>query len=182
LDDKKKPPQALVAADLPADPVRSVSPEPFFSLLKHRIKRRLGNEFGLRNFGVNLTTLPPGSQSSLLHRHSKQDEFVFILQGEPTLVTDEGEVLLRPGMCAGFPAGGRAHHLLNRTGRDWYQLGTWNLTPDGCCTQCGTRLPGVFDGAPGAWGPKRVPVNLKKFAAEVEQRRMSRAVAGPATL
>ena len=115
---EKKTPLALDSASVAPDPVRSVSPEPFFSLLKHRIKRRLGNEFGLKNFGVNLTTLPPGTQSALLHRHSKQDEFVYVVSGEPTLVTDEGEAELRPGMCAGFPAGGRAHQLVNRTQND----------------------------------------------------------------
>ncbi len=111
-------PLAVRATEVAPDPVRSVSPEPFYSLLKHRIRRRLGNVFGLKNFGVNLTTLPPGRQSSMLHRHSKQDEFILVLEGDPTLVTDEGEVALRPGMCAGFAAGGRAHHLMNRTEQD----------------------------------------------------------------
>ena len=83
-----------------------------------RAKRPLGDLFGLTNFGVNLTTLAPGGESALLHRHSKQDEFVYILDGEPTLVTDVGEVVLSPGMCAGFPARGIAHQLVNRTGRD----------------------------------------------------------------
>jgi uncharacterized cupin superfamily protein len=64
---------------------------------------------------VNLTNLLPGGESALLHRHSKQDEFVYILQGQPTLITDDGEIALGPYMCAGFPAAGRAHHLVNRT-------------------------------------------------------------------
>jgi uncharacterized cupin superfamily protein len=75
----------------------------------------LGDIFGIGNFGVNLTTLEPGAQSALLHRHKTQDEFIFILSGHPTLVTDRGEVALAPGMCAGFPAGGVAHHLINRS-------------------------------------------------------------------
>lgn len=108
-------PLALLARDVPADPIRSRAPEPYFSLLQGREKRRLGDAFGLRNFGVNQTVLEPLAQSALLHRHSKQDEFIYILEGEPTLVTDRGEVPLRPGMCAGFPAGGVAHHLVNRT-------------------------------------------------------------------
>jgi uncharacterized cupin superfamily protein len=83
-----------------------------------RTKRPLGDPFGLRNFGVNLTRLAPGAQSALLHRHSRQDEFVFILEGQPTLVTDRGEVRLAPGQCAGFPAGGAAHHLVNRSERE----------------------------------------------------------------
>ncbi len=61
-------------------------------------------------------------------------------------------------------------------GRDWYKLGVWNLTADGCCTACGTRLPGVFDGAPGTWGPKRMPVNMKRFAAQVAERRKAAGV------
>lgn len=83
-----------------------------------REKRPLGDLFGLNNFGVNLTTLFPGGESALLHRHSKQDEFIYILQGNPALVTDRGEIVLSPGMCAGFPAQGIAHHLVNRTGED----------------------------------------------------------------
>ncbi len=92
-------------------------PEPFASRVQGRLKRPLGDLFGLRNFGVNLTELAPAAESALLHRHSRQDEFVYILEGTPTLVTDRGEELLEPGMCAGFPAGGVAHHLVNRTDR-----------------------------------------------------------------
>lgn len=109
---------AVVASEVAPMAVPSRSPEPFFSRLKARVKRQLGNVFGLTNFGVNLTRLPPGSQSSLLHRHSRQDEFVYILEGRPTLVTDQGEVELPPHMCAGFAAGGLAHHLVNRTAHD----------------------------------------------------------------
>ena len=76
-----------------------------------RGKRALGELFGLTNFGVNLTRLAPGGQSALRHAHGKQDEFVYILEGEPTLVTNAGETPLKPGMCAGFKAGtGDAHH------------------------------------------------------------------------
>ena len=82
--------------------------------MRNREKRALGDHFGLKNFGVNLTRLYPGGESALLHRHSKQDELVYILEGEPTLVTDYGEVPLRPGMCTGFPAGGVAHQIVNR--------------------------------------------------------------------
>tara|TARA_B100000949_G_scaffold172311_1_gene152797 strand:+ start:1584 stop:2060 length:477 start_codon:yes stop_codon:yes gene_type:complete len=94
---------------------RSSYPEPFLSRMEGRTKRPLGDLFGLKNFGVNLTTLVPGGESALLHRHSKQDEFVYIIDGHPTLVTDEGEVDLSPGMCAGFPAEGVAHQLVNRS-------------------------------------------------------------------
>jgi uncharacterized cupin superfamily protein len=96
----------------------STYPEPFFSRMAKREKRQLGDFFGLKNFGVNLTRLLPDGESSLMHRHSRQDEFVFVLEGTPTLVTEQGEQILRPGMCVGFPANGVAHHLVNRTQQD----------------------------------------------------------------
>lgn len=122
-------PTALMAADAPLRTKPSNYPEPFFSRMAGREKRPLGDLFGLRNFGVNLTRLAPGSESALLHRHSRQDEFVYILDGEPTLVTDAGEVALSPGMCAGFPAGGLAHQLVNRTDRDVLYLEVGDRTP-----------------------------------------------------
>jgi uncharacterized cupin superfamily protein len=94
-------------------------PEPFASRMKRREKRPLGDLFGLANFGVNLTRLAPGGQSALRHAHTKQDEFVYILEGAPTLVTDAGRTPLAPGMCVGFKAGtGDAHHLVNETSED----------------------------------------------------------------
>lgn len=93
-------------------------PEPFASRMAGRTKRALGDAFGLCNFGVNLTTLVPGSRSALHHRHSRQDEFIYVLRGRPTLHTDEGGHQLEPGMCAGFPAGGTAHHLSNETNEE----------------------------------------------------------------
>src|SRR5215813_3472396 len=84
-------------------------PEPFFSRMARREKRPLGDLFGLKNFGVNLTTLLPGGESALFHRHSKQDELVYILEGTPTLLTEHQETVLAPGMTVGFPAGGTAH-------------------------------------------------------------------------
>lgn len=113
----QRPPLTL---DALAAPLRAKSnyPEPFAARVAGREKRALGDVFGLANFGVNLTRLPPGCQSALMHRHSRQDEFVYILEGVATLVTDEGEVELCPGMCAGFRAGGRAHHLVNRSTAD----------------------------------------------------------------
>jgi len=84
-----------------------------------RDKKVLGDPFGLSNFGVNLTTLAPGGQSALRHAHGKQDEFVYILEGEAILITDAGETALKAGMCAGFKAGtGDAHHMVNRTKKD----------------------------------------------------------------
>ena len=109
---------AVLAASAPARTRPSTYPEPFFTRMGKREKRPLGDLFGLRNFGVNLTRLAPGGESALLHRHSRQDEFVYILEGEPTLVTETEDVALSPGMCAGFPAEGIAHQLVNRTDRD----------------------------------------------------------------
>lgn len=110
-------PRALRAQEAEKRSKPSNYPEPYFSRMAGREKRPLGTPFGLANFGVNLTRLEPGGESALLHRHSRQDEFVYVLEGEPTLITEEAEIPLSPGMCAGFPAGGEAHHLVNRTDR-----------------------------------------------------------------
>jgi uncharacterized cupin superfamily protein len=109
-------PLAVTAAEAPPRTKPSNYPEPFASRMAGREKRPLGDLFGLTNFGVNLTRLAPGAVSALQHAHSQQDEFIYILQGAPTLVTSAGETQLRPGMCAGFKAEtGDAHHLVNRT-------------------------------------------------------------------
>lgn len=81
-----------------------------------RAKRKLGDLFGLKNFGVNLTCLDPGAASALLHAHATQDEFVFILEGNPTLIYGSAEHVLAAGECMGFRAGtGIAHQLVNRS-------------------------------------------------------------------
>ena len=106
-------------------------------------KRVLGDFFGLKNFGVNLTTLTPGASSSLHHRHSRQDEFLYVVAGEATLVTDTGETPLRAGMCAGFPAGGTAHHLQNRAGRDvvFLEIGDRTAGDDvALCARVGVQI------------------------------------------
>lgn len=119
-------PRQLVALHADQAPLRlqpSRYPDPFASRMQGRSKRPLGDLFGLRNFGVNLTMLAPGAVSALRHRHLRQDEFIYILEGEPTLVTDHGETLLGPGMCAGFAAGdGDAHMLINRSDRSCVYL------------------------------------------------------------
>ncbi len=94
-------------------------PAPFAGTVSDREKRALGDALGLANFGVNLVRLPPGTPSTQRHWHSRQDEFVYVLEGELVLVTDGGEQLLSPGMAAGFPAGvADGHVLINRTERD----------------------------------------------------------------
>jgi len=97
---------------------RTTSPYPTEALrapLAGRAKRALGEALGLRNFGVNLVHLAPGAHSSARHWHERQDEFIYVLEGEITLVTDAGARALGPGTCAGFPAGKPdGHHLVNR--------------------------------------------------------------------
>lgn len=104
------------AKEHPACSKPSAYPVPFVHRVRGRTKRRLGQHFGLKNFGVNQTTLMPGAWSSLRHAHTQQDEFIYILEGHPTLVTNAGEETLAPGMCVGFRAGtGNAHHLINHS-------------------------------------------------------------------
>ena len=109
-------PVAVTAAEVTPRSTPSNYPEPFASRMAGRTKRALGAVFGLANFGVNLTELPPGAVSALRHAHTRQDEFVYVLQGRPVLRTDAGDTPLAPGMCAGFRAGsGDAHQLFNPT-------------------------------------------------------------------
>ncbi len=117
------PPSAVFAADCP--PRRRASNYPPGILERHaaalagREKRPLGEPFGLTRFGVNLTRLAPGAISALRHAHSQQDEFIYVLEGSPTLVLATEERVLTPGMCAGFKAGtGQAHQLMNRSTAD----------------------------------------------------------------
>lgn len=118
-DTPSKPIEALVATDARPRAIQSLYPEPFATRTSGRLKRPLGDPFGLRNFGVNHTRLAPGAITALRHFHSLQDEFVYVLEGRPTLITDEGPRELEPGMCVGFAAGLRnAHQLVNRSDRD----------------------------------------------------------------
>jgi uncharacterized cupin superfamily protein len=95
---------------------KTIYPEPYAALLKGRLKRKLGEYFELTNFGVNLTHLNPGAISALAHSHSKQEEFILVLEGNPTLILGQEEIVLHPGECYGFKAGtGIAHQLINRS-------------------------------------------------------------------
>ena len=123
-------PIAIAASAVPVRARASAYPEPFASRMAGREKRALGDLFGLTNFGVNLTRLVPDAVSALRHAHTKQDEFVYILQGHPTLHTDEGRTRLSPGMCAGFKAGtGNGHRLINETTEDVVYLEIGDRTP-----------------------------------------------------
>lgn len=106
-------------------------PEPFRAESQWRYNRRLGNHAGLRNFGVVLTRIVPGGQSSHRHVHSRQDEFVYVLKGEVVLETNAGAQVLQAGMCAGFPAGtGDAHRFVNRSAADVLLLVVGDRTAD----------------------------------------------------
>jgi uncharacterized cupin superfamily protein len=97
---------------------RSIYPAPFGDPLVGREKRALDDALKLTQFGVNLVTLAPGSWSSQRHWHANEDEFIFVLEGEVTLVTDAGQKTLGPGTASGFPAGkADGHHLINRSDR-----------------------------------------------------------------
>ena len=127
---EKPKPVAVTAAEVPARSKLSVYPEPFASRMVGREKRPLGDLFGLTNFGVNLTRLAPNAASALRHAHTRQDEFVYILQGRPTLHTDEGRTQLAPGMCAGFKSGtGNGHRLINETTEEVVYLEVGDRTP-----------------------------------------------------
>lgn len=144
-------PIAVVAAELPPRARPSGYPPDLVQALAGREKRVLGDLFGLRNFGVNLVRLPPGAASSLRHAHATQDEFVYVLEGEPTLVTDAGETPLRPGMCAGFRADtGDAHHLVNRSQRDALYLEIGDRSPGDVVTYPDDDLHAAMN-ADGTW-------------------------------
>ena len=109
-------PHPLPAVDVPLPSLKTIYPAPFAALVAGRVKRKLGDFFGLTNFGVNLTQLAPGAISALLHAHTVQDEFIYVLDGTPTLVLGDEELLLQPGDCFGFKGGaGVPHQLINRT-------------------------------------------------------------------
>jgi uncharacterized cupin superfamily protein len=110
---------------------RSGYPEPWRSRVLPREKRGLGDAFALTRIGINMTTLPPGKESSMRHWHTREDEFVYVLEGEVVLCTAAGEQRLTAGMCAGFPAGLEdGHHLVNRGDRPAVYLEVSNRDPE----------------------------------------------------
>jgi len=107
--------------DLTSAPARTGSayPKPYDAPCAQRQRLQLGDAAGLNDFGVNLLRLPPGAWSSQRHWHDREDEFIYVLAGEVTLVSDAGETLLKPGDCAGFPKNlADGHHLIN-TSNAW---------------------------------------------------------------
>jgi uncharacterized cupin superfamily protein len=110
-------------------------PPPFDAPCANRIRQRLGNAGGLKDFGVNLMRLPPGGWSSQRHWHSHEDEFVFILEGELVLIEDAGETVLRAGDAAAFAKGtGNGHHMMNRSERTAVYLEVGSRQPDDLTT------------------------------------------------
>lgn len=142
-------PLAIIANDVPGRKTTSY-PQPFAAQVAGREKRALGDAFHLKSFGVNLTHLAPGAQSALLHRHTKQEEFVYILQGKPTLVTDKGEVVLNPGECVGFLPNDLAHHLVNRSTEEVVYLEVGNRVADDTASYPNDDLKAIM-GADGHW-------------------------------
>ena len=117
---------ALDPATVPGEE-RQPYPAPWDQALAGKYRKALGEALGLTQFGVNLSRLAPGAISALRHWHTGEDEFIYIVSGEPVLVCDSGEQQLGPGHVAGFPAGsGDGHRLENRTGRDavFIEIGT----------------------------------------------------------
>ena len=112
-----KPP-AFDPTEVPESNATAIPP-PYQRDNQNRFNRRLGDHAGLSNFGVTMTRIVPGGQSSCRHAHSRQDEFVYIREGEATLETDAGQQVMKAGSCIGFPAGtGDAHRFLNKTDKD----------------------------------------------------------------
>lgn len=138
----------------------STYPEQFQERVRGRKKRRLGKHAGLENLSVLIVELPPGVATSLRMWQTNEDEFAYVLAGEPTLVTDTGEVVMKPGQSVGFPAG-RAigHHFVNRTDSIARLLEVASISPDGnesIYTQDDLML------VPSADGKQRIFVNRRR--------------------
>ena len=139
------------ALDVPAVTGQTIYPAEFARVVAGRNKRKLGDCFGLQNFGVNLTTLAPGAASALFHCHAVQDEFVYVLEGRPTLMFGERAYELAPGECIGFTAGtGLGHQLVNRTDEIVSYLEIGDRTPGEQVTYPQDDIAAVL-GPDGAW-------------------------------
>lgn len=106
---------SVFASEVEARAIKSNYPEPFATRVSGKIKKPLGDFFGIKKFGVNLTELSGNSEATLLHKHSKQEEFIYVISGNPTLICGNTETQLQPGMCAGFTPLGKPHRLVNRS-------------------------------------------------------------------
>lgn len=128
----------------------TIYPKEMADGFEKRLKRALTGSLGLTQFGVNVTTLEPGAQSSHRHWHRLEDEFIYVLEGELALITNAGETILKPGMAAGFPANdGDGHHLVNRSAKDahYLEIGSRNKDEDATYPDVdlrGEKRDGVF--------------------------------------
>jgi uncharacterized cupin superfamily protein len=125
----KEGPRGMPKIDIASLPIEAGStyPKPFRPVVAGRSRKRLGVAAGLDQFGVNLTTLKPGAASALRHWHEKEDELVYIIEGEVVLIEDGGETMLKAGDAAGFKANvPNGHHLVNKSGHDavYLEIGT----------------------------------------------------------
>ena len=112
----------------------SIYPAPFKGQAEGRVRKALGDAGGLTQFGVNLTRLPPGAASAQRHWHEAEDELVFVVSGELTLIEEGGETTLRAGEAAAFRAGhADGHHLVNRSNADAVVLEVGTRSPDERC-------------------------------------------------
>ncbi len=105
----------------------STYPAKFRHIAGSRTRQALGDAAGLTQFGVRLTRLPKGAGTSQRHWHLSEDEFIYVLEGQVTLITDAGEEILGPGEAAGFPAGvANGHCLVNKSDADavFLEIGT----------------------------------------------------------
>ncbi len=110
------PEKPIRAEDVEARQGSTFYPDSFKQIVAGRTKRKLGDVFGLTNFGVNLTHLEPGAASALYHWHTVQDEFVFVLEGLATVLAGDDEFELNAGDCIGFKAGTKiGHQVINRS-------------------------------------------------------------------
>lgn len=141
-------PKRIDPRDLPAHR-GTMYPEPYDQPCRARERRKLGDAAGLTQFGVNLLRLKPGVWSSQRHWHFKQDEFVYVMEGEVVLVTNAGEEILKAGDCAGFKAGDEdGHHLQNRSSGDVLLLEVGTRVADDGATYPGIDLLHPVNGIP----------------------------------
>lgn len=131
--------------DIPPRKVASVYPEEFAKRMEGRTKRAIGDFFGLTKYGVNFTELAPGGSSALLHIHSKQEEFIFIISGHPTLILDDKEVDLEPYMCVGFKPNQEAHKLINKSDKPVVYIEIGDRIPGDEVTYPADDLKAVLD-------------------------------------
>jgi uncharacterized cupin superfamily protein len=135
--------------------VGTTYPQPFDAPCRPRERARLGDAANLTQFGVNLLRLPPGAWSSQRHWHTDEDEFIYVLSGEVTLITDGGEETLTAGDAAGFRAGDAVgHHLQNRASIDATILEIGTRIASDACHYCDIDLFAPAGGLPARYTRK----------------------------